>query len=87
MPVSRRSTLFTPMLSTTRERDGYDGMRGGAKWWFEAWGSDAKATWTMRDRIGRPPTPTELRNADYIVIGVDTGGHVTYRTMTIPLDL
>jgi hypothetical protein len=74
----------TPMLSTSYEEDGYDLVRRGRNgWnyiWFESWGSGPRATWTVRGEVGRPPTPHELRSADYIVYGIRYRGHVTYKT-------
>lgn len=93
LPVSRRgrnSPPFrpTPLLATTRERDGYDFMRGSAKLWFEAWGTGSKDRWTTRADNGKPPTPHELAAAEYIVFGIEhPNGHVTYKTRIGGLDL
>lgn len=75
-------------LATSYESDGYDGHVRESVWWFEAWGNGPKADWTRREEVGRPPRPSELRSADYIVIGIrHRNGHVTYRTHTGGLDL
>lgn len=92
MPVTRRTPdgggRKTPLLSTSRERDGYDFMRGTSKLWFEAWGTGPKGTWTTRADHGRPPSPTDLSSAEYIVFGIeDATGHVTYKTRIGGLDL
>lgn len=75
-------------LETSYESDGYDGTWGDSVWWFESWGTGSKANWTIRGNVNRPPTPSELRSADYIVIGIRrASGEVIYRTRTHPLDL
>lgn len=74
------------MLKTSYESHGYDGVRGGVKWWFEAWGSGNKSEWKIRGQVGRAPTPEELARADYIVIGIRHGRAVTYKTHTGGLD-
>lgn len=74
-------------FATTYESHGYDGTRRNVQWWFEAWGSGPKRDWIRRDEIGRPPRPSELRRADYIVIGIRKGNHVMFRTHTGGLDL
>ena len=75
-------------LTTTREREGYDGTVRGSVWWFEAWGTGPKKDWTLRDDVGRPPRTDELNHADYIVIGIERpNGQVIYRTHTGGLDL
>lgn len=81
--------LPLPMLDTSRESDGYDGIRGNVRWWFEAWGTGSKAEWTTREEAGRPPTPKELINADYIVFGFQKKGsrRVQYKTRAGGLDL
>jgi len=77
-----------PQLSTSYERDGFDGTHGDSVWWFESWGDGPKQDWTVRGNVGRPPTPRELRRAYYIVIGIrHANGSVTYRTHTGGLDL
>ena len=77
-----------PQLTTSYERDGFDGTRGDSVWWFEAWGSGPKKSWTTRAEAGRPPQPSELRSADYIVIGIrHASGETLYRTHTGGLDL
>ena len=73
-------------LATTYERDGYDGTRGDAVWWFEAWGYGPKHNWTRRTEAGRPPSPRELRQSDYIVIGMRSHGTTIYRTHVGGLD-
>lgn len=81
-------TRKTPLLSTTRERDGYDFMRGQSKLWFEAWGSGSKEGWTTRADHGMPPSPQDLRSAEYIVFGIeDPTGNVQYKTRIGGLDL
>ena len=75
------------IMQTSYERDGYDGVRGNVQWWFEAWGSGAKATWNVRSEVGRPPSPAELAHADYIVFAFRKGRHVTYKTRVGGLDL
>lgn len=74
-------------LATSYEVEGYDGTHGKSRWWIEAWGVGSKADWYVRSEAG-PPTPSELRHADYVVIGIrHPNGHVTYRTHTGGLDL
>lgn len=80
------------MFQYSRERDGYDGIRetGGryrVYWWFEAWGTGSRANWTTRDQAGRPPTPDELINADYIVFGFKKAGRTTYKTRPGGMDI
>lgn len=79
------------MLETTFENDGYDGIRGDVQWWFASWGTldmhGHRSSWTVREKIGRPPMPQELARADFIVYGFRRHGHVFYKTRTGGLDL
>lgn len=75
------------MFSTSREADGFDGVRNGVQWWFEAWGDGPKPNWKIRGEVGRPPTPEELVRADYIVFGFNTRSGVSYKTRVGGLDL
>jgi hypothetical protein len=77
-----------PFLSNSYEDNGFDGERNGSQWWFEAWGSGSKESWRRREETGRPPTPSELNHAEYIVLGIrHPSGEVMYRTRVGGLDL
>lgn len=87
-PVPNVTPIASPMLETTREVEGYDGVRGEVKWWFESWGRGGRNQWTLRNSVGRPPRPDELANADYITIGLEfPDGRVQHRTRIGGLDI
>lgn len=75
-------------LETSREVEGYDGIKGGVKWWFESWGNGTADNWNLRGQVGRPPTPNELRSAEYITLALQfPDGHKEYRTRIGGIDV
>jgi hypothetical protein len=94
MPVTRPGGLGPPserrtkIFATTRERDGYDFMRGDVKLWFAGWGNVPKTDWTTREANGGPPTPAQLASARLITFGMEfPNGFVDYKTRKGGLDV